>query len=191
MSLPETVSSSPFLLAALGLVLALLVAYQRTLGPGDDWIETVRLVLLLALNPVFAARDRPLIREKGEKDYVCSSLIGPNAIEEAVMAYGYERNIPATKKFRRVDGSREWAIGSFRYVHLDSDQQHHLYLFPGHGEYGTDCYHHREPRYDQEDPMDHTEGRQVHGDPDGHLREALEAACIPYDRRERPSFITE
>lgn len=152
---------------------------QRHFGPRWGWVETVRRAALPPLDPISRRRwDRPLIRQKGWDDYVCSVDLAPGEIP-AVVWPDYHRNVLSTKKYRVIDGERDWEVASWRCLDPDDpDYQHHLYYFAG-IESGTDLYQHKEIA-PEADPEAHEEGDQEHGDPDHVLRDLLDREGVGY-----------
>lgn len=149
------------------------------LTPKDDWVEELKRRLAVFGHPFFASLGRPLVIKKGQADYVCTVEADSDKVEVAVMAR-YQRNLTSTRKYRTLsDGTRQWAVGSFVYDPDDTHWQHHVYLFES-PTGGTDVYAHKETSAEQ-DPYGHVTDPQVHGDPDGLVRETLDEAHLSYD----------
>lgn len=177
----EIVFDSPELMALLILILGVIAYLQSKLGPGDDWIETLKLKIYLILDPILSKHGFELIRKKGIEEYIYSTHITPDEVEEVLMSCGYERNVAANKKYRELpDGSKQYEVGSMKYRYPDSDQQHHVYIFPGQY-YVCDIYGHKETDW-QEDPEGHMEDPQIDGDPDEILKDCLDEAEVEYEK---------
>lgn len=74
----------------------------RYLGPEDDWIEGLRRRASLKLDPIFAPLGRPLVREKGARDFIGTVEASDNEFESAIMP-PYQRNLTSTRKYRLVN----------------------------------------------------------------------------------------
>jgi hypothetical protein len=162
-------------LSVLGRILGAIRSLTGIFGSEHDWIERVRSSVLRLVHPVASRLGRPTVRAKGPSDYVCTV---PTAVEslERVFEPVYQRNLLATKKYRERDESTQWAAGSWVHTETyDGDAQHHVYLFSAPGG-GTDIYGHREANVTE--PARHQHGPQVHGDPDGVLRDTLDEAGV-------------
>lgn len=115
---------------------------------------------------------RPLTRSKdGHTDeHIASVTADVCAVERALAAAGYKRNVLATLK-HISDGPGDgvkYEVGSW-VVH-DGDRQHHVYIFAS--ERATHLWGHDEVSY-LADPDGHEAGRQRPGDPDGRLDAVL------------------
>jgi len=156
---------------------------EQFLTPQDDWVEAARRRLFVVLH-LFARLPplkRPLIREKSRRDYVATVQAPSDAVERALMSGDnvvYQRNLVSTRKYRVVDGDRQWADGSFVYDPPDTNWQHHVYLLDK-GNGTTDIYAHEEPSAEY-DPEGHVSGDQVHGDPRGLARGKCDRAGLQY-----------
>lgn len=135
------------------------------LTPADDWVEQLRRRVLLFLHPFADALGRPLIREAHDRDYMYTVAKDSDTVERALHPQ-YQRNLSSTKKYRMLEGDRQWASGSWVYDPEDTDWQHHVYLFDegSYNESHTAIYGHKEASVD--DPSEHTSGGQIGGDPD-------------------------
>lgn len=155
---------------------------QRHFGPRWGWVETVRRHALPPLDGVARRHwERPLIREKGRADYVTTVDVPPHEVARVVWPT-YHRNVLSTKKYRVIDGERDWEIAAWRRVDPeDQTYQHHLYYFAAEAGH-TDLYHHKEVNYEA-DPKAHESEPQRHGDPDGVLAAALEGTGLEGRRR--------
>jgi hypothetical protein len=147
------------------------------LTPKDDWVEGLKRRFALLGDPLLAPLGRPLVAEKGRADYVCTVEADTDKVEVAVMAR-YQRNLTSTRKYRVIEGDRDWAVGSFVHDPEDTDWQHHVYLFDN-DDGTTDVYAHKETSAEH-DPYGHVTDPQVHGDPDGLARGTLEEAHLTY-----------
>lgn len=179
LSLAEQLLDNEIFVLALTAVLAAVGALQYALGAEDDWIEGYRRNLWPLAHPLLAAAGRPLIRHKGEADYVCTVTATEDELEQALEGGDYHRNVVATLKFILVDGidGRVWSDGSW--VMRDSlfaDRQNHCYFFVMGDK--IHLFHHNEASAVSQ-PDDHTDGKQRHGDPESTLYEAMATAGIP------------
>lgn len=103
-----------------------------------------------------------------------TAAVSPDEVEVAINSK-YQRNLLSTRKYRVVDGYKQWAVGSWVYDPEDEPWQHHVYLFDT-PDGKTDIYAHKEASV--RNPSDHHKSWQTHGDPDGILRRTLEAAGV-------------
>lgn len=164
--------------------LSTVIGYIRTgtsyLTPKDDWIEGLKRRLAVALHPVTAPLGRNLIFECHDQDHFCIAKADSDTVEKALYPR-YQRNFTSTRKYRMVDGERQWADGSWVHDPDDTEWQHHVYLF--NNEDGTtDVYGHKETSAEK-DPYGHVTNPQTHGDPDGLARGQLEKHGIDYMNR--------
>jgi hypothetical protein len=150
---------------------------ERFLGPDDDWVEDDRRIVYEAADSFLRPLGRPTVREKGTADYVVTADADSDAVEEALDP-PYQRNLLSTRKYRYVDGHKQWAAGSWVYDPDDTDWQHHVYLFER-ADGRTDIYAHREASV--RNPSDHHGSWQTHGDPRGRVRRMLADANIDYE----------
>jgi hypothetical protein len=149
----------------LGKLLAGVRRVERFLGPEDDWAEDDRRILYEAADPILRPLGRPTVTEKGREDYILTTEVSEPQVEERLHDDGYERNFLSTRKYRIIDGRKQWAAGSWVYDG-GGRWQHHVYLFKN--EDGTtDIYGHREPSVRH--PHDHVTGPQDHGDYSGRI----------------------
>lgn len=155
---------------------------EEFLSPSDDWVEDGRRILYEAAQRLLGDY-HDFIREKGTADYITTAHADSDAVEIALMEYGYDRNLLSTRKYREHHGGgKQWAVGSFAYDPEDTDWQHHVYLFKAPNG-GTDIYGHREPSpRNPEAHLDTSTG--VHGDPNGRVANALDVYRIEYGERE-------
>lgn len=158
--------------AVLQAVISFVRAVTSTLGPEDDWVEALRRRLAVGLHPFTAPFGRPLVFEAHEEDRICTVSASPDGVERALATH-YQRNFSSTRKYRVVDGHRQWAAGAWVDDPDDTRWQHHVYLFEN-PDGGTDVYGHKEISAEK-DPHGHVTGRQIHGDPDGRLVGVLDS----------------
>jgi hypothetical protein len=169
---------------------------ERFLGPDDDWVEDDRRVLFETLDGLLG---HSFTMEKSPRDYITTAHATPDAVEKALDAAGYQRNLVSTRKYRtHHDGGKQWAVGSWVLDPADTDWQHHVFLFPApdgstdlsgespdsvENEQGLSCdvYGHKEATV--RDPVDHVTDGVIPGDPHDHARDALDAAGMGYGQR--------
>jgi hypothetical protein len=147
------------------------------LTPRNDSIETLRRYLALVVNPLLSPLGRPLVTECHDEDYAFTANVNADKVEWAITER-YQRNLTSTRKYRVIDGEREWADGSWVYDPDDTEWQHHVYLFDN-GDGTCDVYGHKEPSAEF-DPYGHVTADQLHGDPDGLARGELERRNINF-----------
>jgi hypothetical protein len=151
---------------------------ERFLGPEDDWVEDDRRRLFEWLDGKFG---HSFTMEKTARDYITTVRASPDAVERALASAGYQRNLVSTRKYRtHHGGGKQWAVGSYVYDPVDTDWQHHVFLFPA-PDGKTDVYGHREATV--RDPVDHVTDGVIPGDPHDHARDALDAAGVRYGQR--------
>ena len=158
------------------------ISYLRTatsyLTPKDDWVEGLKQRLCIMTDPFTRPLGRPLIRERGRADYVCTVDTRSDEVER-VLASRYQRNLASTRKFRVIEGNRDWADGSWVHDSEDTPWQHHVYLFDN--DDGTcDVYGHKETSAEH-DPYGHVTDGMIHGDPDGITRGTLEEGHLDFE----------
>jgi hypothetical protein len=122
---------------------------------------------------------RDLIQERGD-EYVLSVRCGDKRLWDALCEYGYVNNWPSTLKYVKKGGGKVWESGAMAYRNEPtSPWMHHVYWFPASDSDSTfHISHHKERNYlDIPDgTREHTSRDEEHytsGDPDGHLRDAL------------------
>jgi hypothetical protein len=152
---------------------------EKLLGPDDDWVEDDRRCLFEALDGLAG---HSFTVEKSARDYITTAQASPDAVEVALHRAGYQRNLVSTRKYRtHHSGGKQWAVGSYVYDPVDTDWQHHVFLFPTPNG-ATDVYGHREATV--REPVDHvTDGVQP-GDPHSRARNALKETNIQYEKRD-------
>lgn len=161
----------------LSCVLGVVRRVERFLGPDDDWVEDDRRVLFEALDGLAG---HSFTKKKSARDYITTAHATPDAVEQALDAAGYQRNLASTRKYRtHHDGGKQWAVGSWALDPADTDWQHHVFLFPSPD--GTDLYGHKEATV--RDPVEHVTEGVIPGDPHDHARDALAAAGVGYGQR--------
>lgn len=128
--------------------------------------------------------ERDLVRKKGPEDYVCTVTDTLHELQTALDNQGWTYNPVATEKYRTVeiDGEQVEQYDVASWALRDStlaEKQLHCYVFRN--EDGTlDVYAHREDNFGS-DPSGHTDASDMeHGDPEGRLRDDLDAARIEY-----------
>lgn len=152
---------------------------ERFLGPDDDWVEDDRRRLFEWLDKL--PLDHSFTLEKSARDYITTAQASPDAVEVALDAAGYQRNLVSTRKYRtHHDGGKQWAVGSYVYDPADTDWQHHVFLFKA-PDGGTDVYGHRETSVTE--PVGHLTDGVTPGDPENRARTALRSANINYSTR--------
>jgi hypothetical protein len=151
---------------------------EKLLGPDDDWVEDDRRKLFEWLDGKFG---HSFTMEKSPRDYITTADASPDAVERALASAGYQRNLVSTRKYRTHHaGGKQWAVGSYVYDPVDTDWQHHVFLFPA-PDGATDIYGHRETS--ARDPVGHLTDRLTPGDPQSRARNALADANIQYGER--------
>jgi hypothetical protein len=151
---------------------------ERFLGPEDDWVEDDRRKLFEFLDGKFG---HAFTMEKSARDYITTAQASPDAVEVALHRAGYQRNLVSTRKYRTHHaGGKQWAVGSYVYDPVDTDWQHHVFLFPA-PDGAADVYGHRETS--ARNPVGHLTDRLTPGDPQARARNALTEADIQYEER--------
>jgi len=157
------------------------IGYIRTgtsyLTPKDDWVEGLKRRLTLLGDPIFRPLGRPLVFECHDEDYFTTAEVNGDKVEAALHTR-YQRNLTSTRKYRVIDGERDWANGSYVVDPDDTEWQHHVYIFDN-GDGTTDVYGHKETSAEK-DPYGHVTDKQYHGDPLGIARGTLDEAHIKY-----------
>lgn len=154
-------------------------------------LERVRTKVWQALHPLDgsignkippADEPRDLIRDKTDSDeYVCTVSASQKVLEEVLYKRGWRWNPVSTKKYRMVDGEKQFTRGTWVYrSELFADKQLHCYFFPA-GDNEFDIYAHKEDNL-VSNPREHTDAsNMVDGDPNGLLRADIEEAGIEYE----------
>lgn len=166
----------------IGPLMGIVRRFETLLGPEDDWVEDDRRAL-------FQAAQRHLghlhtfVYEKGPADYVTTVHADSDVVEETLMP-PYQRNLLSARKYRVVDGRRQYACGSFVIDGIEGPhgyaEQHHVYLFEAPNG-GTDVYAHRETSVTE--GAEHlTDSNQEHGDPHV-LFDVFDRAELEYGHR--------
>jgi hypothetical protein len=116
-------------------------------------------------------RDGPLTRDKtdAQREFIGVSHESLTAIERALYAEGYRRNVLSTLKYRDTGRGRQWEVASW--VRHEGERQHHVYAFRAEGVLSV--YGHRETSF-LHDAAGHETGEQEPGDPDGQLTQILQ-----------------
>jgi hypothetical protein len=148
------------------------------LTPKDDWVEGLKKRAALIVHPYADALGRPLVKEKPDAEQFATTAVDSDKVEAALHGR-YQRNLTSTRKYRKRDGERDWAVGSWVHDPDDTEWQHHVYLFDR-PDRGTDLYAHKETSAEH-DPYGHVTDGHSDGDPDAIARVQLEKAGIEYD----------
>jgi hypothetical protein len=180
----EEFVNQPDVAAAIGAIVVLAALMMRHfLGPKSDWVESARTRWFTRLHEALSLVGGYATIEKYKKEYVASVTISEDELERVLYQGGYHRNLGAAKKYRAgSDGEDIWAIGSWAHREsLMADMQDHATLFPGHGEYTVDIYHHRETSWVAHPIKHYFNVEQTDGDPERTLRDALDAADVEWE----------
>jgi len=188
MILEEMILSNPVAASALTIILIIAVAYLRKVGPRRAIAaETVRNIAQPLAERRLSDDIRKLTRRKAlphhSGEYVTSVDVGLLTLAKGLWSFGFRWNPISTKKYRVIDGSKQYAVLSVALREsLVADAQLHAYVFPAPQSSGYDVYAHLEANVT--DPADHSGGgEQIAGDPDGALLNALSEADIGHERR--------
>lgn len=134
-------------------VLVLLVFLQRFLGPDADWVESRRERLLIKFDEVLGLVGGFGTREIMEKEYAGTIDVPEDHgkgsredwVERQVYQNGFYRNLIAGKKFRFVEGHKQYSDGSWaKRDGILADRQLHLHFFKA-SSGNFDVYVHEEP----------------------------------------------
>lgn len=182
----ESVQNSPIMW---GLILAIFIVLgylQRGLGSEDDWVETVRekwwFKIDEALNDFGGYASGPL----PSSQYVFTVEVGEEEVEEILYRGGYHRNPIAAKKIRNLPhGGSDDSLNSWvQRESLLAEMQDHATVFPGHKDGTVDIYHHYETSWVSHPYKHYLDVKQIGGDPEGTLEDALEQSDVEYYRDE-------
>ena len=170
---------------------------------GTVMIEKMRRILFPKLNPLdgFIGKrippresERKLIRERGD-EYILSVSCSQEELKDALNSYGYKNNYLSTLKYIQKDDEKVWESGTMAYRKpLTAKWMHHAYWFPASNEGCTfHISHHKERNYLDlpKGPSEHTKRGDEYftvGDPDNHLRNALEKSDIEYEVLENEEY---
>lgn len=182
----DIVQSNPELAALVAAIFIVLGAVQYFLGPEDDWVENYREKYWFKLHELLEVMGGYAVVTKGPDDYVYSVKIGEERLEEILYKGKYHRNPISSKKLRLTpEGEEERSLNSW--VHRETilaDMQNHATNFPGHKDGEVDIYHHYETSWIKH-PFEHYFNvKQIDGDPEGTLKQALEKSDVEYYRDE-------
>jgi len=145
-------------------------------GPDNSWAEDARKMAWRRAQR-HLGHTHTFVREKGTADYICTAKASAQQVVGALYSNGYQRNILSTVKYRERGGGEEYVHSAWVYDPADTYTQHDVFLFERDGV--VDIYGHREPSVRHpEAHLDLSTG--THGDPDGRLRNTLDAAGIDY-----------
>lgn len=168
----EDVLTHPVLLAVLIIVLAVIAAWQTTLGPEDRWVWSLRRLVWPLFDSEARDRGRPLTRQKDTSEYVFTIPHDLDLLETTLDAADYTPNIPSTLKYVVIDGERVYESQNWVWrASPGADDQTHCYVFSWGGM--LHLHQHVEPS-NVTDPEGHVNGEQTPGDPDGRLHEAFD-----------------
>jgi hypothetical protein len=158
---------------------------RHVLGPEyNGRFQSFRRDVLVKFDPI-ARRllERPLVTRKGTEEYVCTVEIQTDSLVDTLFRQGYILNPVSTLKVRGVDGRQE-SVFTMKFSIEDSERQLHAYGFRSVFGGGVDIYQH------EEDDWNPAEGGcadchldasdQIAGDPDGILRDALDAESVEW-----------
>lgn len=113
---------------------------EKYLGPDEDWVEDDRRILFETFNGFLGYTT---IYDIGTTDYVTTAHVSPDAFEEILYEEGYKRNLISGRKRRDVDGTKQYAHGSWAKYFNEDEHQHHVWIFES-PDGGTDVYAHAE-----------------------------------------------
>jgi hypothetical protein len=163
-------------------ILSTIIGYIRDgtalLTPKDDWFEGFRRRFATTLDPITRPLGRPLVAEVRDSEQFVTVPIDSDAVER-IVDDPYQRNGASTRKFRKVNGKRQWADGTYVYDLPTNERQHHIFFFEN-GDGTTDIYGHLEQSAEA-DPYGHVTDGNVDGDPLGLTRGLLEERHINYE----------
>lgn len=143
-------------------ILALIV--QSYLGPKADWVESKRKRLLIKFDEALTFVGGFGTREIMEVEYAGTALVPDDHgegdredwVERQLYDSGFHRNLIAGKKYRYVDGHKQYADGSWAIRDsVVAKRQLHLHLFKA-SDGNFDIYVHEEPSVTR--PLDHLYG---------------------------------
>lgn len=168
-----------------------LVKYISQVGPRRARaLETFRGLLFRKLHPLDGkvglqippvGQSRDLLRDKTDSgEHVLTTEESQRAVENALFKNGWAWNPISTKKYRVVDGEKQYTVGTWVYrANRLADTQLHCYLFRN--DDGTiDVYCHQEPNL-VTNPTAHVHGsNQVAGDPNGRLQADLTDSGVEF-----------
>lgn len=142
----------------------------RLLRPQDDWVERWQKRVYVAANPLLKRIGGYSVSKITEADFVGTVEDDSDAVERQLYDAGYQRNLLSSRKYRRINGDKQWSDGSFVFDPKQTDTQHHVILFDA-ADGGTDIYAHKERTV--RDPDGHMTVEQTRGDPDNRLHSIL------------------
>jgi len=148
----------------------------KHLPPGIRWPNRIRRALLPNINPARVPfRDGPLTRDKthARREFIGVSHDSLTALERALYAEGYRRNVLSTLKYRDTQSGRQWEVASW--VRHDGETQQHIYLFRA--DRVISVYGHRETSFLHDAAGHEGHGDDTHyapGDPENRLASVLE-----------------
>lgn len=182
----ESVQNSPILW---GLILAIFIVLgylQQGLGPEDDWVETVREKWWFKIDEVLNDFGGYASGPLPSSQYVFTVEVGEEKVEEILYRGGYHRNPIAAKKIRNLPhGGSDNSLNSWvQRESLLAEMQDHATVFPGHDKGTVDIYHHYETSWVSQPRKHYLNVKQIDGDPEGTLEDALEQSDVEYYRDE-------
>jgi hypothetical protein len=162
-------------------IIASLRRFERHLSPKDTWVPKVRGIALRGAEKLLGhATDYPFTTQKWYREYLTTVEVPLHTLEIALHDHGYQRNILASKKYRMVDGEKQWEVASWVDDPPETEWQHHVYVFDS-GE-SLDIYAHREKSVRR--PKEHLNGAKYQEDAvPGGVFDALDAMDITYYER--------
>lgn len=176
MQLPDLVYGNEILLSLLAAILVTIAILSRTfLSHKSTWVFWGRRFFWPLLDARYRNQGRPFLRCKDIDEYVLSVSDPLPEINKSFDQFGYDISIASTLKYRTLtDGTTQKSVASWVYREsLDAKWQQHAYVFPSIGvSGGYDIYHHKEISTTH-DPVEHTDGERVQGDPDGILNQVF------------------
>lgn len=174
MTLAETILTNPVLTALLAIVLLAIAHYVRGVGPRETiLLDRFRRVLWRTLDDVVSRHGRPLLTDKTNADAEFITTVDGDLLTllRALWSVGFRWNPLSTVKYRRVDGTRRFALSVVYRDTVDAEDQQDVHVFRN-GDGTFDVYGHYEPSVTN--PADHVGAdAQVPGDPKNIVTDAL------------------
>jgi hypothetical protein len=172
MALPE-ITTDPVVLAALVLVVAAVIQYQRTLTwPEYVALHTLKVRFLPLLDRVWPHAVH-VKHHREDPEFITTVTRPPRIVWKRLVRNGAAPHLINSVKRRPVppfeQGDTQLSVAHAVWFH-DSGDQTEAFLFTN-DDGTTDVYSHYEPSVLR--PEDHLSGEQVNGDPKGVVRMAL------------------
>lgn len=185
-NIAEQIQNNPEIAAVIAGIFVLLGAAQYFLGPKDDWVEGYREKYWFKLHEFLTIFGGYAVVTKGPEEYVYSVKVGEEKLEEILYKGKYHRNVIAAKKKRTLpSGEEDRSLNSWvNRPSLLADMQDHATNFPGHKDSEIDIYHHYETSWVKHPFKHYFSPKQIDGDPEGTLKEALDQSDVQYYRDE-------